>query len=237
MRRTFADTLSVRQDTLSAIKDALYLLTVVSEAHPFAVSRDDRRTALARHLVPVVEELVESGTSYASLSVARIIQARGISRSAFYKYFDDKADLLVVMADDVIADLISTGAAWWALPEGGGKAELRAALSAPLGNYRERRMILGAVVEAATYDERVRAKQQWLVSEVTTALAAHIAAGQEAGNIHPDLDAGRTAKWLVWMFERGLYQEVTPASADEADLMMDAVTDLVWHALYAGCSA
>ncbi|HWJ82478.1 MAG TPA: TetR/AcrR family transcriptional regulator [Nocardioides sp.] len=205
-----------------------------SDSHPFAVSRVDRRASLSRHFIPVVEELAEAGTPFVDLSVERIIKAGGISRSAFYNYFDDKADLLVAMADGVIADLIDTGRSWWALSPTSTKAELREALSAPLGNYRAHQMVLGAIVEVATYDERVRAKQEWLIGTVSSALADHIREGQRAGSVDPELDADRTARWLVWMLERGLYQMVTPADQGEAEKLMDAITDVVWRVLYAG---
>src|SRR6516225_2261443 len=62
---------------------------------------------LSRHFVSVVENLVENGVRYADLSVEAIITAGGISRSTFYVYFDDKGDLLVAMAQDVISDLLA----------------------------------------------------------------------------------------------------------------------------------
>ena len=68
---------------------------------------------LSRHFVSVVEELVENGVRYADLSVEAIITAGGISRSTFYVYFEDKGDLLVAMAQDVIGDLVADGASWW----------------------------------------------------------------------------------------------------------------------------
>jgi len=207
---------------------------MAAETSPFVVSRAERRAVLSRHLVPVVEELAAGGTPYVDLSVERIIKAGGISRSAFYNYFDDKVDLLAAMADGVIQDLIDSGASWWALLPDGTKADLRKALSVPLGNYRAHQMILGAVVEVATYDERIRAKQRWLLDAVTEALASHVRAAQAAGTADPELDAARAATWIVWMLERGLYQAVTPAEPAEAELLMDSVADVVWRVFYAG---
>lgn len=231
---TVPDSLYGCQYSLSALSDCLYYLTMTSESNPFSVSRDDKRRTLSRHFIPVVEDLAEAGTPYVDLSVERIIKAGGISRSAFYNYFDDKVDLLVAMADDVIQDLIGTGTSWWDLPADGTKADLRKALSAPLSNYRARRMILGAVVEVATYDERIRAKQLLLLETVIEGLAVHIRAAQAQGSADPELDPQGTAQWVVWMLERGLYQLVTPAAPATAEHMMDVITDVVWRILYAG---
>jgi AcrR family transcriptional regulator len=203
-------------------------------AHPFAVSQADRRAALSRHFVPVVEALAEEGVPFVDLSVERIIKAGGISRSAFYTYFKDKVDLLVAMAGDVINDLVSTGTAWWDLPPDGTKADLRRALREPLDNYRARRMILGAVVEAATYDDRVRAQQNSLIDQVASSLAAHIVEAQRGGVADPSLNADLSARWVVWMLERGLYQMVTSASPEEAEALLDSVSDVIWRVFYAG---
>lgn len=225
--------MSVCQYILYAYLDCLYSPAMASDSHPFTVSRDEKRRTLSRHFIPVVEELAEAGTPYVDLSVERIIKAGGISRSAFYNYFDDKVDLLVAMADDVIQDLVGTGTSWWDLPTDGTKSDLRKALSAPLGNYHERRMILGALVEVATYDERIRSRQKQLIDTVIAGLTAHIRQAQAQDSADPDLDPEGTAQWVVWMLERGLYQLVTPASPAAAEHLMDVITDVVWRILYA----
>ena len=207
--------------------------TAAPSNSPFAVNRDERRHQLARHLLPVVETLAGKGESYADISVERIIKAGGISRSAFYTYFDDKIDLLAVMAEDAIDDLVASGEVWWELPHDGTKAELRARMRVPLDNYRSAHVIFGALVEVSTYDERVRAQQARLMDAVIDGMASHFAEAQHQGSADPSLDPVRSAQWICWMLERGLYQLVHPADEAEAELLLDAATDLVWNALYA----
>jgi len=202
-------------------------------ARPFAVSREDRRRQLSRHLIPVIERLAADGEPYGDLSVERIIKAGGISRSAFYNYFDDKVDLLAAMAGDAVADIVASGDAWWEFPHDGGKAELRARIRVPFDTYRRAHIIFGAMVEVATYDERVRTQQGLLMGQVSEGLAVHLAEAQSRGSADAALDPVRTAKWIVWMLERGLYQLVDKADPDEAELLLDAATDVVWNALYA----
>jgi AcrR family transcriptional regulator len=207
---------------------------MATESNPFAITQEERRASLSRHFIPVVEELAADGTPYVDLSVERIIKAGGISRSAFYNYFDDKVDLLVALAGDVILELIKTGSAWWDLPTDADKAALRVALRVPLDYYRSHHTILGAVVEVATYDERVRAQQRSLIDPIAAEMAVHLKRAQQDGTADPELDAERTAKWVVWMFERGLYQLVSPSGPQEAELLLDALTDIVWRVFYAG---
>ncbi len=201
---------------------------------PLDVTAADRRELLGRRLISIVEPLIEAEGGYAELSVERIIRAGGISRSTFYTYFGDKADLLGAMAQHVVAEVLDTGDSWWSLPHEAGREELREALRPPIDAYRAHATLLGAVVEAAGYDARSREQLNRLVGGATSALEAHIRACQRAGSASPELDPGRSAEWLSWMIERGLYQLVSPASKREAERLLDSLTGLVWRALYAG---
>jgi AcrR family transcriptional regulator len=187
---------------------------------------------LSRHFVGIVEQLIENGATYAELSVEAIITAGGISRSTFYVYFADKGDLLVAMAQDVIGDLVATGSSWWDLPVEATKADLHKALRIPIDTYRAHRTILGTVAETAAYDGRVREQQQSLIDQVAASLATYLADAQRAGAADPELDARRTAQWIIWMIERGLYQFVGAADGDEVERLLDALTDIVWRVIY-----
>lgn len=187
---------------------------------------------LSRHFVGVVEELVENGVRYADLSVEAIITAGGISRSTFYVYFEDKGDLLVAMAQDVIGDLLADGSSWWELPVGATREDLQKALRVPIDTYRQHRTILGTVAETAAYEPRAREQQQNLIGQVVTALTTYIGDAQRAGVTDPDLDAARTAPWLIWMIERGLYQLVGGADDKEVERQLDALVEIVWRVVY-----
>jgi TetR/AcrR family transcriptional regulator, ethionamide resistance regulator len=187
---------------------------------------------LSRHFVSVVENLVENGVRYADLSVEAIITAGGISRSTFYVYFDDKGDLLVAMAQDVIGDLLADGASWWELPVDGTRDDLRKALRVPIDTYRQHRTILGTVAETAAYDPRAQEQQQNLINQVVSALTSYIGDAQRAGVADADLDAARTAQWLIAMIERGLYQLVGTADDGEVERQLDALVEIVWRVVY-----
>jgi TetR/AcrR family transcriptional regulator, ethionamide resistance regulator len=187
---------------------------------------------LSRHFVSVVENLVENGVRYADLSVEAIITAGGISRSTFYVYFDDKGDLLVAMAQDVIGDLLADGASWWELPVDATREDLRKALRVPIDTYRKHRTILGAIAETAAYDPRAREQQQNLIDQVVSALTTYIGDAQRAGVADAHLDAARTAQWLIWMIERGLYQLVGTADDDEVERQLDSLVEIVWRVVY-----
>jgi AcrR family transcriptional regulator len=177
---------------------------------------------------------MEQGEHFPGMSVERIIRAGGIARSTFYAYFADKGELLSAMAEDVISDLFDAGRSWWALPHEATRDELRTALNPSLDVQRNNRAIMEAVADTAAYDPRVRERQLLLINEVVANLARHIASAQAGGSACPDLEPLRTAQWLVWMLERGLHQLVGPAGEDETDRLLEALTDIVWRALYQG---
>jgi TetR/AcrR family transcriptional regulator, ethionamide resistance regulator len=187
---------------------------------------------LSRHFVGVVEGLVENGVRYADLSVEAIITAGGISRSTFYVYFDDKGDLLVAMARDVIGDLLADGASWWELPVDATSEDLRTALRVPIDTYRKHQTILGAIAETAAYDPRAQEQQQNLIDQVVAALTSYIGDAQAAGVADTHVDAARTAQWLIWMIERGLYQLVGTADDVEVERQLDALVEIVWRVVY-----
>lgn len=187
---------------------------------------------LSRHFVGVVEALVANGTRYADLSVETIITAGGISRSTFYAYFDDKGDLLVAMAQDVIGDLIADGASWWELPVDATREDLHKAMRVPIDTYGKHRTILGTIAETAAYDPRAQEQQQHLIGQVVGALSTYIGDAQRSGVADAHLDAGRTAQWLIWMIERGLYQLVGTADDTEIECQLDALVEIVWRVVY-----
>lgn len=203
-------------------------------ARPLQVTQSDRRELLSGRLVPIVEGLIEREGGFAELSVEAIIRAGGISRSTFYAYFADKSDLLGAMARHVVADVLDSGDSWWSLPGDAGRERLREALRPPVDAYRAHATLLGAVVEAAAYDARSRDQLNRLVGGASGALEAHIRACQLAGTAPPELDPKRSAEWLIWMIERGLYQLVSGSGDREAARLLESLTDLVWRALYSG---
>jgi hypothetical protein len=92
--------------------------------------------------------------------------------------------------------------------------------------------ILGTVAETAAYDLRARKQQQPMIDQAVAALTTHISDAQRAGMADPHLDAVRTAHWLIWMIERGLYQLVGSADEQEVESQLDSLTEIVWRVVY-----
>jgi AcrR family transcriptional regulator len=196
-------------------------------------SRARRRDDMVDRLRTAVEALLEAGESYTELSVERLVTEAGISRATFYVYFEDKGDLLRALAEEFIGRLTDAAQHWWALDERATKADLQQAMREIFDAYIPDKVVMAAVVEVASYDAAVREQFGQLVEYTTVGVAKHIAAGQKQGFIDKGLDARRTAAWLTWMAERGLYQLVAPAGKAETERLLPALTDIVWNTLYA----
>lgn len=194
-----------------------------------ASPHERRRLRLARDFIAEVAPLLEAGEQYSDISVERLITAVGVSRSTFYSYFSDKAALLAAMAEDVTIDLAEAGSAWFELGEPDGADAIREALRPLFATYRQHRQILRSITDAASYDAGIRELHQALVAQATAGLGEHLRTLRRS-----DLDVDRTAQWLVWMLERGLYHLVADATEADSDRQLDALAELLWRALYAG---
>jgi AcrR family transcriptional regulator len=192
--------------------------------------QSSRRAAVEGALLGATEALLAEGHSYTELSVEQITTRAGISRPAFYFYFQDKRRLLMRLVEGV-ADLFYVQAdRWWSGEGGGRRDDLRAALAGVLEIYRAHTPLLAAIVEAAGYDEQIAAFWRRLTERFVDATEKHIAAERAAGRSQPI--PAYSASWvLIWMTERAWYQHFKqPRMSD--DELVEALTTVAWSSLY-----
>jgi AcrR family transcriptional regulator len=200
--------------------------------------RAKRRDEITSRMLAAVETLLEADdATYTALSVERLIGEAEISRSTFYVYFEDKGALLLALTEDVIADLVAACAYWWQLPADATQEDLHEAMRRIVDAYLPHRVVLAAVVEATAYDPNIRETFRAMMNGVIAQVTDHVRQGQQQGFVRADLDPRRTAGWLTWMTERGLYQLVSPGSPSERHELLASLTDVVWHTLYAGSAS
>jgi TetR/AcrR family transcriptional regulator, ethionamide resistance regulator len=181
-----------------------------------------------------LERALADGTRYADLEVERLAQDAGMSRSSFYVYFEGKVDLIRELADDVIAGVIDIGREWWELPAASTWDDLHVALGHMMRAYRAQAPLVGVVVEAAAYDEQVRAEYLSLVRRSRRAIEEHIRNGQQRGFIRSEIDPDTAATWLTWMLSRGSHELIRAAGPAQFDKRLRALTDIMWRTLYLG---
>ena len=196
-------------------------------------SRPDRRDRVRDRLLAVVEKLLANGESFTEISIERMVQAAGMSRSTFYVYFQDKGDLLRAWFADIESEIAEAGAGWWEIDAQSTREDLRAALERVVMTYRPYAPLMAATFDAAAYDPGVREHTEAMMQANSAGLRKHIRQGQRAGFIDAALPAGETAEWLTWMAERAFHVLLQGLSPRELRPHIDAYTAIVWNTLYA----
>lgn len=196
-------------------------------------TRAQRRDEARARLLQVVEDMLDEGESFTELSVERLVQAAGMSRSTFYVYFEDKGDLLRAWFSEINEELVAAAAYWWKIDGDSTREDVRAVLERIVRTYRPHTTLMAATYDAAAYDTSVRGLVEDMMKSNVASLRKHIRAGQQAGFIDPELPAAQTSAWLTWMAERGLHQLVRRAGEAELQGLIDAYAAIVWNTLYA----
>jgi AcrR family transcriptional regulator len=204
------------------------MLITTSEDDP---AFQGRRHTMARRLLPVMEGMLDD-ESFTEISVERLVNEAGVSRSSFYNHFVDKGDLLRLMTEDVMGDLFAVARDWWDLGPGSTPEDVRASLAAITDAYGPHSKLMSSVVEAASYDPEVASAYQVLMATAQASLKEHIVRGQAAGFVRPDVDPDTIPAWLAWMLERGLVQLVATVAKPARERLVTAVSLIVWRTLY-----
>jgi TetR/AcrR family transcriptional regulator, ethionamide resistance regulator len=121
-------------------------------------TRRTREEARA-HIIDCTKELVRT-RSYAQLSVGEIMDAAGIGRTLFYRYFDDLPDLLARAGGEAIEELYRSEVEVEAKHRDDPRGAIRFAIEAAVAVYVSHGPLLRALSEAATVDERIAAAQR-----------------------------------------------------------------------------
>jgi AcrR family transcriptional regulator len=203
-------------------------------SQPAALSRREmQRAASVARILTAAEELLSEADRFADLSVEQVISRAGVSRSTFYSYFDDMGHVLRAVGEGVVGEVVAAARQWMDLDSGPTEQRLRDIFAGLIDTYRRRASLLAALAEASTYDSVVREEFHRMLSTGHVELAKHIRRAQAAGKARDTLDPESTAAWLVWMIERGLYQQIRPASEADVRRHTEALASIVWHTLYA----
>ncbi|CAM3388039.1 TetR/AcrR family transcriptional regulator [Kibdelosporangium persicum] len=201
--------------------------------HPSRSTRKERREAMERRMLTAAEQLIRDGENFGELSVERLAGAAGISRSTFYVHFEDKGDLARRMVKTVVAELEDVSRGWLTSADRADRDQLRAAVDAIIGVYREHGAAFTMVSQAADFDTTVAQELRGLMQRLITATREAIELGQAAGVMRP-VAPKETAAVIIWMIERVGHQMLRPADASGHEKVAEVLTDVIWSTLYRG---
>jgi TetR/AcrR family transcriptional regulator, ethionamide resistance regulator len=144
---------------------------------------------------------------FREMTVEAIMARTGLSRPAFYAYFEDRYDLVTRLLEGVGGLLFALDWRWLSGMAEGNDARkvLVDALRAGSETFVEYGPVLRAISDAAGYDARVEEVYRGgLIQRLVAAVAARISRDIEAGVTPDELDPEQTARALVLMTERYL---------------------------------
>lgn len=192
-----------------------------------------RRREISDLLLSRVESRLEEGQTFRDFVVEDLAREIGMSRSAFYLYYDDRGDFLRAITEGVMSEILTATDAWWSMPPDATEDDLRAVLRTIFAAYLPRRTVMSAFVEAAGYEPTLRDTYRQLLERAIGQLATHIREGQAAGTVREDVQAEGVATWLILLMERSLSKSAGLTDATDSTVLT-AVTHIVWNTLYAG---
>jgi AcrR family transcriptional regulator len=191
---------------------------------------DRRREAI----LEAVERLLRD-RPIAQLSVEEIAVAAGISRSAFYFYFESKYAALSAALGGVWDEMVAAASNFFEDTEESPREYTRRALGDVGALWRTHEPLLVAMVEAAATDERARELWDYWLDRWIDRVAERIEEERAAGRARPGPpDARALASVLLAMNERSYYLDRRrQAPAAETEQMIDALA-ATWLAIVWG---
>lgn len=187
-----------------------------------------RRASAPTSLIEATERLLGSGTPYIGLSVEQLCSEAGVARSTFYVHFRDKGELVIRVAERMLAQLSEAAEAWWV--PGTDRDELLAATRRLVDVYASHRAVLVALRETASYDPELRAVQEAMVDRQAEPLAHLLEQGKRDGAIR-DVHTRETVVALTGMVQVAC-ERLAGGDETELDRLAEAITSIAWHALY-----
>ena len=190
-----------------------------------ATKGDERRTAL----LAALEEHLERA-SLDDINIADISRRAGVTRSAFYFYFDNKAAAVAALYEEMYAE--GFGAAEVLGGDGTLRDRISSAIRAIVHGWGQRTHLYRAILDARASSPAVR--DQWEAFQATYVdlVAALIEDERAAGTAPPGPDAHAIATALLDLNDRTLERVVRAPEHFDAEAHLEAVVHTWLTAIY-----
>jgi AcrR family transcriptional regulator len=167
---------------------------------------------------------------FRELTVDEVMRRTDLSRPSFYVYFRDRHQLMLRVVEHIGNELRTMSQRWYT-GSGDGPAQAREAMDGIVDVFAEHGPVLRALADAAADDPEVERVYGALVQSFVDVTRKHIEAETAAGRVLP-LDAGETARALVWMMERYLNLSLGRAEVTPRDKVAETLTTIWTRVLY-----
>jgi TetR/AcrR family transcriptional regulator, ethionamide resistance regulator len=195
-----------------------------------ATRGDVRRTAL----LAALEEQLAAGSTLEEINIADISSSAGVTRSAFYFYFENKAAAVAALHDEMYAEGFDAAG----VLDGDGTVadRIESAIRAIVSGWSQRTHLYAAILDARAASPAVRDQweeyQQSYVDVVADLVDAERAAGAAPGGP----DAREIAIALLDLNDRTLERVVRAPDGFDAEAHLDAVVHVWLTSIYGSTS-
>ncbi len=196
-----------------------------------AGGRRRRRTpeVAEAEIVAAAEALLRE-RPFRELTVDEVMRRTDLSRPSFYVYFRDRHHLILRVVEHLGNELRTMSQRWYT-GSGDGPAQAREAMDGIVDVFAEHGPVLRALADAAADDPEVERVYGGLVQSFIDVTRKHIDAEIAAGRVAA-LDAGETARALVWMMERYLNLSLGRAQGTRRETVAETLTTIWTRVLY-----
>lgn len=194
-----------------------------------ATKGDERRSALLEALEDHLRE-----SSLDDISIADISQRAGVTRSAFYFYFENKAAAVAALYEEMYAD--GFDAAEVLGGAGTVRDRIASAIDAIFHGWAQRTHLYRAILDARAASPAVRDQWDALQQSYVDVVAALITSEREVGAAPVGPDAHALATALLDLNDRTLGRVVHAPAGFDVDEHLESVVH-VWMASIYGRTA
>jgi AcrR family transcriptional regulator len=201
--------------------------------HSSGPSRGELRR---ERLLQTLEELL-ADRSFASIEIADITQAAGVSRSAFYFYFPSKAAAVGATLGTVFGEIGNVIGTWVDLGENveDHRKHVFDSMDKVVGIWRQHAYLMAAMFDAVATDEEVRTMFDGHIERFVRDCAERIRVEREAGQALDGPDPEALARVLVGMNVKALERDMRNiASGESAEEGLPRILAVVWDRLLYG---
>jgi AcrR family transcriptional regulator len=198
----------------------------------FEQARRSRRRNARRRILDAAAELIEA-RQWREITLEQVMAQAELSRTAFYRHFDERSDLLLALLEESGVGEDPAGAAWKQDLDDPLRA-LRLACELLTDLFVHHGRLLRAAAEAAVDDPAVAETYQAFADSFVATTAERIEADRQAGRTQVR-NAHEVARALVWMNERYLMEcfgrrPFTTEPAVAAAALAEIWTGAIYHA-------
>lgn len=185
----------------------------------------DQRESTRREILAATERFLRE-RPYRELSVEAVMEGTGLTRTAFYRHFDDTTDLVLRLFAELGEELLSVAQKWGKTAGQSFPAPAQAGLAGTVDFFVKHGPLVRAIVEAAASDEQIeaayRAAQEQFAMLATATLDRLVADG-----LVEIPDTGALARALTLMNAAYLLEEFGREPFGDRDVALTTL-ETIW---------